>query len=270
MGVTMRIAVFSDTHGNSIALDAVLADIQRAGGADAHWFVSDAAMIGFDPVGTVERLSGLPNLVAVRGNGDRRLATAPEIVREITARFIATASDDEAAVWRSTLADSEWTRDALKATDLYGWIAQLPLEERLTLPDGTRVLLVHAAPGTDEGPGLHADQSDDELRALLAGAEADPFDSAALRSGQALVFVGHTHQPLDRTVDGVRVINLGSVSNPPRADKRAMWMLLEADESGYTVERRFATYDLAAVRERMARDQVPARDYLQRYFNEEA
>jgi len=265
----MRIAVFSDTHGNSIALDAVLGDMQRVGGADAHWFVGDAAMIGFDPMGTVERLSGLPNLVAVRGNGDRRIATAPEIVREITARFIATApeivreitarfiataSDEEAVIWRSTLADSEWTRDALKAAGLYGWIARLPLEERVTLPDGTRVLLVHASPGTDEGVGIREEQRDEEVGALLAGANAD------------LVFVGHTHQPLDRTVDGVRIVNLGSVSNPPREDKRAMWTLLGADESGYTVERRYAAYDLAAVRERLARDQVPARDYLQRYF----
>jgi len=257
-GVTMRVVVFSDTHGNSIALEAMVADIARAGGADAHWFVGDAAMIGFDPVGTVGRLVGLPNLTAVRGNGDRRLATDHGVVREITARFIAGASDDEAAIWRSTLADSEWTRDVLQAAGLYDWVAGLPLEARITLPDGTRALLVHAAPRTDEGPGIHAGQSDDDLRALLSGVEAD------------LIFVGHTHQPLDRTVDGVRVINLGSVSNPPREDKRAMWTLLEADESGYTIERRYAAYDLAAVRERLTRDQVPARDYLQRYFKEEA
>lgn len=250
----MRVAIFSDTHGNPIALDALLADIERAGGVDAHWFAGDAAMIGFDPVGTVARLCQLPSLVAVRGNGDRRLATDPDVVREITARFIAGASDDEAAIWRSTLADSEWTRDTLKAAELYDWIAGLPLEARVTLPDGTRTLLVHAAPGTDEGPGIHAGQTDDDLRAVLSGVEAD------------LVFVGHTHRPLDRTVDGVRVVNLGSVSNPPQADKRAMWTLLAADETGYTIERRFAAYDLAAVRERLVRDRVPARAYLRRYF----
>ena len=211
----MRVAVFSDTHGNSIALDAVLADVERVGGVDAYWFVGDAAPIGFDPVGTVQRLVALPNLVAVHGNGDRRVATDPGIVREITERFVADARPGEAAIWRSVLADSEWTRDGLQAADLFGWITGLPLEERVTLPDGTRVLLVHAAPGSDEGNGINAGQSDDDLRAMLAGVEA------------GLVFVGHTHQPLDRTVDGVRVINLGSVSNPPRADKRAMWTLLK-------------------------------------------
>lgn len=64
---------------------------------------------------------------------------------------------------------------------------------------------------------------------------------------------------MDRTVDGVRVINLGSVSNPVTDDKRAMWTLLEAEGDGYRLERRFVEYDreqvirnLAAVRHPLA------------------
>lgn len=250
----MRVAMFSDTHGNSIALDAVLADIDRVGGVNGHWFVGDAAALGFDPVGAVERLARLPGLVAVCGNGDRRVATDPEVVREVTARFVATASDAEAAIWRSTLADCGWTRDELKRAKTYDWLAGLALEEHLVLPDGTRVLLVHASPGKNEGAGIQESQSDDEVRGILAGCEAD------------IVFVGHTHKPLDRAVDGVRVVNLGSVSNPPRADKRAMWTLLEADESGYRIERRFAVYDIAAVRDRLRRDRPPAWEYVLEYF----
>lgn len=252
----MRIAIFSDVHGNTLALDAVLADIASVGGVDAHWFVGDAAMIGFDPVGAVERLQSLPNLVTVRGNGDRRLATDPNTVREVTNRILATAEPAEASIWRSVLADSEWTRDLLKAAGRYEWVAALPLEQRLQLPDGTRVLLVHAAPGTDEGSGIQDRHSDDDLRGILAGAEAD------------LVFVGHTHRPLDRTVDGTRVVNLGSLSNPPDANKRAKWSLLVADAQGYTLERREVDYDIAAVCQRLLQDQVPAWEYIMGYFAE--
>ncbi len=252
----MRIAIFSDVHGNSLALDAVLADISAVGGVDAHWFGGDAAMIGFDPVGAVERLRELPGLLAVRGNGDRRLATAPAVVREITDRFVTTAEPAEAHIWRSVLADSEWTRDLLRSAGHYEWIATLPLEQRLVLPEGTRVLLVHAAPGTDEGAGIHAGQSDDDLRSILHGVDAD------------LIFVGHTHRPLDRVVDGVRLINLGCLSNPPGDDKRATWTLLTADEQGYTIERRFVDYDLAAVRHRLEHDRVPAWEYIMGYFRE--
>lgn len=252
----MRVAVFSDTHGNSIALEAVLADIEQVGGVDAHWFVGDAAPIGFDPVGTVQQLVELPSLVAVHGNGDRRVRTDPAVVREVTERFVADASAEEAAIWRAVLADSEWTRESLNAAGLSEWIHALPLEQRLVLPDGTRVLLVHAAPGTDEGPGIDDEQSDADLGVILAGVEAD------------LLFVGHTHKALDRTVDGVRVVNLGSVSNPPGPDKRATWTLLEADASGHQLERRAVTYDLAAVLDRL--ESAPAGNYASRYFRVDA
>jgi hypothetical protein len=73
---------------------------------------------------------------------------------------------------------------------------------RLTLPDGTRVLGVHASPGRDDGPGIQLNHSNDQLEQRMAGCEAD------------LVIVGHTHVPLDRHVGRVYVVNLGSVSNP--------------------------------------------------------
>jgi len=112
---------------------------------------------------------------------------------------------------------------------------ELPLDLRLTLPDGTRVLGVHAAPGTDDGKGLSPKLSEAELRAALAGCAAD------------LVFAGHTHIPMDLTVDGVRVFNLGSVSNSPVEDQRAKYAILHADASTHRVEPRRVAYDQAAV-----------------------
>jgi len=69
------IALLSDIHGNPIALDAVLEDIQQQGGADQYWILGDLAAIGHDPVGTLEKLARLPNATFVRGNTDRYLVT---------------------------------------------------------------------------------------------------------------------------------------------------------------------------------------------------
>src|SRR5262249_42231203 len=62
-----------------------------------------------------------------------------------------------------------WTRGYVSAAGWLDWLTTLPLEVRLTLPDGTRVLGVHAAPGRDDGPGLHAKHSEGELEKRLAG-----------------------------------------------------------------------------------------------------
>src|SRR5512147_1231800 len=37
----VRVALISDIHGNSIALDAVLADVDAAGGVDEFWVLGD-------------------------------------------------------------------------------------------------------------------------------------------------------------------------------------------------------------------------------------
>ena len=250
----MRIAIFSDTHGNSIALDAVLADVASVGGVDATWFLGDAAPIGFDPVGTVQRLMSLPDLVAVHGNGDRRIATDPVVVRARIEGMIA-AEPDEAAAWRSILRESEWVRDGLKAAGAYDWLARLPLEQRLTLPDGTSVLLVHASPGTDQGSGIPRGTPDDALSAHLREADAD------------LLLVGHTHQVVDRIVEGGRVVNPGSVSNPPEGGSTAHWVLLEATATGYVLTHRTVEWGLDAMLDRLAASGHPDPSHIVAFWS---
>src|ERR1700728_1113177 len=125
----------------------------------------------------------------------------------------------------------------------------LPLESRTTLPDGTRVLGVHASPGRDDGAGVTPDRPEPELRAVLAGAAA------------GVVCAGHTHRPADRQIGSVRGVNLGSVSNPITDDLRASYVIIHADRQGHQVEHRRVGYDHAAVLERVARSGHPEAEY---------
>ena len=52
----MKIAILSDIHGNSLALDATLADIETIG-VDDYWILGNLAALGPDPVGVLQRLS---------------------------------------------------------------------------------------------------------------------------------------------------------------------------------------------------------------------
>src|SRR5947209_13003722 len=73
--VLMRLAVLSDIHGNPLALDAVLADIQTQGEIDAYWVLGDFSALDYDPVTPLQRVVTLPNVRFVRGNTDRYIVT---------------------------------------------------------------------------------------------------------------------------------------------------------------------------------------------------
>jgi diadenosine tetraphosphatase ApaH/serine/threonine PP2A family protein phosphatase len=113
-------------------------------------------------------------------------------------------------------------------------LVDLPCEQRVTLPDGTRVLGVHASPGRDDGPGIDSDRVDAALASLLAGCDAD------------VVVGGHTHDQTDRVVDGVRALNPGS-AGLPRGLPGAAWLVIDANDEGFNVDLRRAPFDVESV-----------------------
>jgi hypothetical protein len=67
---------------------------------------------------------------------------------------------------------------------------------------------------------------------------------------------------MDRQVGGVRVVNLGSVSNPWAPDLRASYASVEADASGYRLQHRRVAYDRQAVIEAVQRSRHPGAEFL--------
>jgi diadenosine tetraphosphatase ApaH/serine/threonine PP2A family protein phosphatase len=150
-----------------------------------------------------------------------------------------------------------WTTGAIVTTGWLPWFAELSLDFRFTLPDGTRVLAVHAAPGAADGKGIGINTPDDKLFSLVEKSEAD------------LILVGHTHLPFDRMAGSIRVVNPGSISNPFPPDLRASYALLEADEQGYAIHHRRVDYDRQAVIQAIREVNHPASDYIERFMKGE-
>lgn len=243
----MRVAILSDIHGNSIALEAVLAEIQAQGGAESYWVLGDLVALGHDPVAVLERLHTLPNLHCTRGNTDRYVITG-----ERPGPSLSEATQNADLVHRAVevAASFAWTQGCVTAAGWWDWLSRLPLEVRMTLPDGTRLLGVHAAPGTDDGSGIHPGLSEEELSALLTPAEAD------------LIFVGHTHVPMERAVQGIRVVNLGSVSLPVVLPLYARYVLLEVGANDYHIQHRQVEYDRQAVIEAVRQCHHPGGEFI--------
>ena len=136
----------------------------------------------------------------------------------------------------------------------FDWLSRVPLDVRLELPGGVRTLCVHIAPGQDDGAGLHPKLTDAELARHVREASAD------------LVVARHTHRPMDRPIDGVRVLNVGSVNNPQAGDRRACYSILEASEAGYTIEQFRVEYDYRSVIDAIRRSRHPTGEFIARHF----
>ena len=241
MSDRLRLVALSDIHGNASALDAVLEDVERNGGADAYWVLGDLVALGPEPVEALRTLAGLPSAELTRGNTDRYVLTG-----DLPPPSVGDPVQSAAAF--------AWTRGVLTAD---GWLDRLdahPLEVRVTLPDGTRVLGVHASPGRDDGLGVRAGQSPDDLDELVGDCDAD------------LVLVGHTHIPVDRMHRDVRLLNIGSVSLPLRDDPRASYAVVDSGPDGHTVELRWVEYDYAQVVDGVGRVRAPFADLVRAIY----
>lgn len=239
----------SDIHGNAVALDAVLADIAALGGVDEYWILGDLVAVGPQPIDVLNRLRALPNVRFTRGNTDRYITVGdrpPPHAEDVL------ANPDRLFTFGEVAQTMAWTQGAISATGWLPFFQALPLEQRLTLPDGTRLLGVHASPGCDGGDGLRPDYSEKFLHEQVAGCDAD------------LLVVGHTHWPMNRRLDDLHLINLGSISNPQVPDLLAWYAVLTANAEGYRVEQRAVDYDHEAVIAALAAANHPAPNFIER------
>ena len=248
----MRIALMSDIHGNPIALEAVLQDIEAAGGVDGYWILGDLVALDPGPVEVLERLSRLPDVRFTRGNTDRYVCTGDRPRPTIEEARDNPELLETLVEVAGTLA---WTQGAITSTGWFDWLSDLPLELRVLLPDGTRFLGVHASPGSDDIP-IHPGLSEGEIERLLTHCEAD------------LICVGHSHIPMDLHVGDRHLVNLGSVSNHVPPNHQASYLLLDADAAGYHIQKREVDYDRAAVIAAVERIRHPGARWIIRFMRE--
>jgi predicted phosphodiesterase len=188
----MRVALLADIHGNEIALSAVLRDIEARGGVNAYWILGDLVALGPQPVQVLEILSALPNTRFIRGNTDRYVVSGdrpPPSIEEAKRNSELMGALVEVA---NTFA---WTQGMITAGGWLPWLQELPIDMRISLPDGSRFLGVHASPGRDDGSGIAPHMTAAEMASLLRDRDAD------------LVCVGHTHCPFEHKIGGVHVVN---------------------------------------------------------------
>lgn len=232
----MRLAVFSDIHGNLTALEAVLADLDAAGGADRVWVLGDLAAFGPRPSACIARLrtlrenQGQDNVQIIGGNTDRYLVTGERLRAQPAADEVAFSKLAQAWQERDTILN--WCVGQLTWADYEELKGLLGRELDLHVPGYGHVIGYHGTPGNDEGfltPETDVEEAEDML-----------LD----REGR-LGVGGHIHRQMDRELGRWRVINVGSVGMSFDAPSFAQWGLFTFADGALTVDLRRVAYDVS-------------------------
>ena len=229
----MRFAIFSDTHGNLEALEAVLADACKR---KCTHFVCLGDIVGYNanPHECVERIREL-DCPVVKGNHDEQ------------ASLLLSTSDFNELAERAI----QWTRDHLTEEDKQ-WLRELPLQKKVR--DFT---IVHATLDTPAQWGYVFNN----------------LDAAASFTYQhtTVCFFGHTHVPMvfirdegvrREWIDHIRIeptkkylINMGSVGQPRDGNWRAAYCIYDIENN--LVEQLRVKYDLAVAQQKIIKAGLP-------------
>ena len=218
----MRVAALYDIHGNLPALEAVLAEVEA--------LAPDVILVGGDfvmgpmPNETLKRLQALGDRAEfIHGNTEREILKAHEGILA------------DGVPWASR---ARWVAEQLSQTEL-SFLSRLPATLMFDIPAVGATLFCHGSPRSDEEIITRA-TPEARLRDILEGVRA------------RVVVCGHTHMQFDRCVDGIRVVNAGSVGMPYEDRHGAFWALL-----GPTVELRSTLYDADEAMKRIVATRFP-------------
>lgn len=236
----MRYALISDIHGNLPALSAVLEDIGQRTHVDSTYHLGDLVGYGPWPNECVELLHE-SSIAGVAGNYDSTVATG---YKHCGCRYEDPRQEELAHI------SFEWTKRHVSDTTRKR-LAALPF--RIDLKplgghaSGPTVVLVHATPTLNT---LYWTEDRPESFCLRMA------EVAGAKTGDVLCF-GHTHKPWTRAIQGIHLVNTGSVGRPKDGDWRAGYVLLEVGEDGPRVELVRVEYDVEKAMRHVRESELP-------------
>lgn len=221
-----KIALLSDIHGNTTALEAVLEDAKRAG-VEEYWLLGDVLMPGTGRRHLLNLLEELPITVKILGNWEDSLWRAMKGML-----------DPSRASHRYLMRHCQYILEEIRPEEIEA-MQSLPMQVHRKV-SGLRLGITHHLPDKNWG------------RELIHIGDQKDFDRLVTNPPCDIAVYGHIHQQFFRYGSGGELIlNPGSIGQPfflqanLRKDLRAMYAILEFDESGLKdVDFRWVSYDI--------------------------
>jgi predicted phosphodiesterase len=206
----MRVAIFSDVHGNVRALEAVLTEIDTRGPFDLIINAGDLVFGGPRPREAMDLLMqrAYPTIM---GNTDEWIAGIEQSRSHVVA----------------------WARRRLESRHEQ-FLRRLLPSYRIEPPGGPPLVAVHATP-TSVSDVLDPEAPPNVVARMFGQAEA-----------KTLVY-GHIHRPYVRRVAGGLVVNSGSVGFPFDGNPHPSFAILEPRDGRWHAEIVRVAYDNEAV-----------------------
>ena len=221
-----KIALLSDIHGNTTALEVVLEDAKRAG-VKEYWLLGDVLMPGTGRRHLLNLLEELPITVQILGNWEDSLWRAMKGML-----------DPSRASHRYLMRHCQYILEEIRPEEIEA-MQSLPMQVHRKV-SGLRLGITHHLPDKNWG------------RELIHIGDQKDFDRLVTNPPCDIAVYGHIHQQFFRYGSGGELIlNPGSIGQPfflqanLRKDLRAMYAILEFDESGLKdVDFRRVSYDI--------------------------
>lgn len=214
----MRLAFLSDIHGNAVALDAVLDDIEKKN-PDKIIVLGDISYRGPEPKRALELVKSL-NTDVIKGNAD-----------EWTVRGIREGEVAESA-FQMMNKERDWIYERLDEEDIR-YLDELPSEVQLEAEN----IVIHA---------FHATPS--SLFDIVQPFESDEaLKDKMMRSNADLFVYAHIHKPFIRYIQGKCLMNIGSVGLPFDGLTKSSYAIVDIKEGSFQTSIARVPFDMEKV-----------------------
>jgi predicted phosphodiesterase len=205
----MRVAFLSDLHGDALALDRVIADLESSEPVDEVLLGGDLAQGGPQPAEVIDTIRSR-GWRSVRGNADEFLVR----IADGSSPFEAARAGEP---WHGPLPASKATKASWSVSQLgpdrIEYLRSLPMSIELgPYPFGT-VRFVHATPWSTE-------------EVVLPDADLDTARRMVRQAGARMLVYGHIHTQYLRKVGPRVLVSPGAVSISNDADPRPAYAVL--------------------------------------------
>jgi putative phosphoesterase len=226
----MRLAILSDIHANHPALLNVIDDIETQR-IDVTYCLGDLVGYGPHPNRVIDTIRDM-GYRTIMGNYDEGIGF------EKGGCGCAYITDEERSNGQKSI---EWTTESV-TPDNKEFLRNRRDRIEFTV-DGYRFLLVHGSPRRIN-EYLYEDRPSASLRRILEPLEIE------------VMVCGHTHKQYHRQVDGIHIINDGSVGKPKDGDPRGCYAIIDTD-GGISVTFRRVEYPAERVAEEIIKAGLP-------------